>query len=130
MKTVSAFIPDRLLYLFVFAFLSSSALMAAATDSVLLPGPKPDGSMLLPNQWSLRPAGKQLELGDFPVNIAVHPDSRFAAVLHCGYSRHEVVIVELANGEVSSHANLVEAFTEWNFHPTESLFSAVARAGN
>ncbi len=29
--------------------------------------------VLLPNQWSLRPAGRQVPLGDFPVNIAMHP---------------------------------------------------------
>src|SRR5690349_12856009 len=38
------------------------------------PGKRPDGSVLLPNQWSLRPVGRQIELGDFPVNIAAHPD--------------------------------------------------------
>src|SRR5437773_2105720 len=42
-----------------------------------LPGPKPDGSVLLPNQWSLRPAGEQIELRDFPINISVHPHGRF-----------------------------------------------------
>src|SRR5690348_15224771 len=51
-----------------------------------LPGLRPDGSVLLPNQWSLRPAGTQIDLRDFPVNIAVHPDGGFVAVLHSGYS--------------------------------------------
>ena len=37
-----------------------------------LPGVQPGGAILLPNQWSIRPAGKQLELGDFPVNLALH----------------------------------------------------------
>ena len=60
-----------------------------------LPGAQPDGSVLLPNQWSLRPAGRQVELGDFPVNIAVHPKGRFAAVLHSGYSKHEIIVVDL-----------------------------------
>ena len=46
------------------------------------PGPTEDGAVLLPNQWYLRPAGKQILLGDFPVNIAVHPGGKFAAVLH------------------------------------------------
>ena len=55
--------------------------------------PQPDGSILLPNQWSLRPAGRQVELGDFPINMAVHPRGRFAAILHSGYSAHEVVVV-------------------------------------
>ncbi|HYG36189.1 MAG TPA: phosphoesterase, partial [Clostridia bacterium] len=50
------------------------------------PGKKSDGSVLLPNQWSLRPVGQQIDLADFPVNIALHPGGRFAAVLHAGYS--------------------------------------------
>ncbi len=66
-----------------------TALMAAD-----LPGLRPDGSVLLPNQWSLRPAGKQIALGDFPVNIALHPAGRFAAVLHSGHGRHEIIVVD------------------------------------
>jgi DNA-binding beta-propeller fold protein YncE len=49
----------------------------------------------LPNQWSLRPAGRQLPLGDFPVNLALHPSGKWLAVLHAGYGTHEVMIVEL-----------------------------------
>src|SRR3712207_3089584 len=44
-----------------------------AAEAPRLPGVQPGGSILLPNQWSLRPAGLQLELGDFPVNLALHP---------------------------------------------------------
>jgi YVTN family beta-propeller protein len=66
--------------------------------------------VLLPNQWSLRPAGKQVALGDFPVNIAVHPGGRFAAVLHCGYSEHEILVVDLASASVVSRTGLHEAF--------------------
>ena len=29
------------------------------------------------------------------MNIALHPAGQFAAVLHCGHGRHEVIIVEL-----------------------------------
>jgi len=74
------------------------------------PGQKADGSVLLPNQWSLRPVGRQVELGDFPVNIAVHPSGRFAAVLHAGYGQHEVVIVDLAACKIASRAKLRETF--------------------
>jgi DNA-binding beta-propeller fold protein YncE len=61
----------------------------------ILPGVQSDGSVKLPNQWSLRPAGRQLELGDFPVNLALHPSGRWLAALHAGYGTHEVVIVDL-----------------------------------
>ncbi|MEI6074895.1 MAG: bifunctional YncE family protein/alkaline phosphatase family protein [Verrucomicrobiota bacterium] len=91
--------------------------LAAAEGASLWPGRQADGSMLLPNQWSLRPAGSSIELGDFPVNIALSPDGRFAAVLHCGYSQHEVIIVNLAEGKVASRANLTESFYGVAFSP-------------
>src|ERR1041385_2213069 len=75
-----------------------------------LPGPQTDGSVLLPNSWSLRPAGKQIELADFPVNIAVHPGGRFAAVLHSGYSRHQLVVVDIQTAQVVSRTELNQAF--------------------
>ena len=71
---------------------------------------RPDGSVLLPNQWSLRPVGKQVELGDFPINVAVHPDGRFAAVLHCGYSAHEILVVDIPAAKVVSRTAVHEAF--------------------
>src|ERR1700677_43346 len=60
-----------------------------------LPGVQPDGSVRLPNTWSIKPVGKHIELGDFPVNIALHPGGKWAAVLHAGYGDHEIAMVEL-----------------------------------
>src|SRR5882724_10987233 len=62
----------------------------SSPDSAL-PGKQRDGSVLLPNLWSLRPVGTQVELGDFPINIAIHPQGRFAAILHSGYSHHGIM---------------------------------------
>src|SRR4051812_46091117 len=75
-----------------------------------LPGQRADGSVLLPNQWVLRPVGKQLAVGDFPVNLALHPEGKFAAVLHCGYSQHEVVLIDLAGWKIASRSKVEEAF--------------------
>jgi DNA-binding beta-propeller fold protein YncE len=66
--------------------------------------------VLLHNQWSLRPAGQQIDLGDFPVNIAVHPAGRYAAVLHCGYGRHQIRIVDLPAVKVVQTQPVREAF--------------------
>jgi YVTN family beta-propeller protein len=75
-----------------------------------LPGQRADGSVLLPNQWILRPAGTQIALGDFPVNMALHPDGQFAAVLHCGHGQHEIVILDLTSQAIASRTHLSEAF--------------------
>lgn len=83
---------------------------AASIAGPNLPGKKRDGSVLLPNQWSLRPAGEQIELRDFPISMAVHPHGRFVAVLHSGYSAHQVSIVDLVLRKAISHQPLVQAF--------------------
>jgi DNA-binding beta-propeller fold protein YncE len=61
----------------------------------VLPGLRKDGFVQLPNQWSLKPVGRQVELGDFPVNIALHPTGEYAAVLCAGFREHELIIVDL-----------------------------------
>jgi len=83
---------------------------ALAVHPAELPGGRPDGSVLLPNGWSLHPVGDQIPLGDFPVNIAVHPDGRFAAILHAGYGQHEVRVVDLQQRRVISRAPLELTF--------------------
>ncbi|HUI08593.1 MAG TPA: alkaline phosphatase family protein [Verrucomicrobiae bacterium] len=106
------YIPDRGLALgLVILFASPALSLGQGTNTVVrLPGPRPDGSVLLPNQWSLRPTGRQIELGDFPVNIAVHPRGRYAAVLHSGYSRHSIMIVDLLTDTVVTNVPLDESF--------------------
>ena len=71
----------------------------AAKPAPTLPGLQLDGSVLLPNQWSLRPAGWVTVVGDFPVNVAQHPAGRFAAVLHSGWGQHEIRIIEIKGGK-------------------------------
>src|SRR5262249_33963378 len=66
-----------------------------AKQARVLPGLRPGGEIRLPNQWSLRPAGRQMPLGDFPVNLALHPTGGWLAVLHAGYGQHEVTVVDI-----------------------------------
>jgi DNA-binding beta-propeller fold protein YncE len=66
-----------------------------AAPARILPGIQADGSIRLPNAWSLRPAGKHLEIGDFPVNSALHPSGDWLVVQHAGYSDHEIVVIQV-----------------------------------
>ncbi len=85
------------------------------------------GQVLLPTQWSLDPAGKQLKVGDFPVNIALHPKEPLAAVLHAGYGEHEVVLVDLKEFRIVSRAAVPESFVGLVFSPDGSqLFASGA----
>lgn len=88
------------------------------------------GSVLLPNQWSLRPAGRQLELGVFPVNIALHPSGRWLAALHAGYGHHEVITVDLRQLSIVDRGEVKQAFYGLTFSPDgKRLFASGGEEG-
>ncbi len=111
---------------------SPPAKVAPATSAAprKLPGLQPGGQILLPTQWSLQPAGDQVRLGDFPVNIALHPKESWAAILHAGYGEHEVVIIHLKTKAVVSRVELPQCFYGLCFDPDgKRLFVSGAESG-
>jgi DNA-binding beta-propeller fold protein YncE len=74
------------------------------------PGLTRSGAVLLPNGWSLKPAGRQAKLGDFPVVIAENPSEPVLAVLHAGYGEHEVFTLEGSTGKTIARVTLKETF--------------------
>jgi len=111
----------------VCVFLAGPACGLAPARHIEVPGLKQDGSVLLPNLWSLLPAGRQVLLGDFPVNIAVHPGGRYAAVLHAGHGQHEIIVVDVAKDAIVSRVTLPEAFYGIAFSKDGSRLFAAER---
>ncbi len=101
----------------------------ASKPATELPGVRADGAVLLPNQWWLRPVGKQVQLGDFPVHIALHPDGKFAAVLHCGHGPHEIVVLNVATGAIVSRVAIDESFYGLAFSRDGGAIFASGSAG-
>ena len=83
---------------------------AAQPSAITWPGLNQAGAVLLPNGWSLQPAGKQAALGDFPVAMAEHPTEPILAVLHAGYGEHEVITLDAATGKTIGRVALKESF--------------------
>ena len=52
-------------------------------------------SVTLPNGWKLSPAGKQLPVGDLPLNIAISPNNKIAAVTNNGQSTQSVQLIDI-----------------------------------
>ncbi|WP_029630661.1 bifunctional YncE family protein/alkaline phosphatase family protein [Zavarzinella formosa] len=92
---------------------------AEAPAPRVLPGLQADGTVQLPNQWKLRPVGKQIEVGNFPVNQALHPSGQYLAVLHAGMQEHEVMIIDLnkAKQRIISRVTVDQAFYGLCFSP-------------
>jgi DNA-binding beta-propeller fold protein YncE len=85
----------------------------------VLPGLLADGFIQLPNQWKLHPTGRQIEVGNFPVNLAVHPSGQYLAVLHAGWGDHEIMIIDLnkAKQKVVSRVSVDQTFYGLCFSP-------------
>jgi YVTN family beta-propeller protein len=63
-------------------------------DKPRFPGPTEKG-FLLPNGWTLTPAGKHVTLTDLPLNIVPLADNQHALVATSGYNKHELSLVDL-----------------------------------
>ena len=98
----------------------------------VLPGLMADGTVQLPNQWKLRPAGKQIEVGNFPVNQALHPSGQYLAVLHSGMQEHEVVILDLnkTKQRIVSRATVDQTFYGLCFSPDGRKSEIVVAGAN
>jgi len=55
----------------------------------------------LPNGWNLTPVGKMVQLGDLPLNIALSPSRKLAAVTNNGQSDQSVQLIDVKRGIVT-----------------------------
>jgi YVTN family beta-propeller protein len=72
-------------------------------------GPTARG-FLLPNGWTLSPAGDQVEVTDLPLNIAPLADGRHALVASSGFNPHNLVLVDLVDKKVVDTANVRQSW--------------------
>src|SRR5262245_36813096 len=70
-----------------------------AGDQPARPGPTPKG-FLLPNGWTITPAGKHVTLTDLPLNIIPLADGKRALVATSGFNKHELSLVDLDGPKV------------------------------
>ena len=49
----------------------------------------------LPNGWQLTPVGKILPLGDLPLNIAISPSGKLAAITNNGQSDQSIQLLDI-----------------------------------
>jgi YVTN family beta-propeller protein len=88
-----------------------------AQERVQFPGPTEKG-FLLPNGWTISPAGQHVQLTDLPLNIIPLRDGKHALVATSGYNKHQLSVIDLATREIIS-----------NCPANQSWFGLVASSG-
>jgi YVTN family beta-propeller protein len=69
-----------------------------------------DQGFLLPNGWTLKPAGQHIPQTDLPLNIIPLADNRHVLVATSGYNAHELSLIDLDQKKVIDH---VEVRQSW-----------------
>jgi YVTN family beta-propeller protein len=73
------------------------------------------GRVSLPNGWKLTPFGKMTPLGDLPLNIAVSPDKKLAAITNNGQSDQSVQLLSTRCGTVKDSMPVGKAWLGLEF---------------
>ena len=78
----------------------------------------------LPNGWSLTPVGKDLPLGDLPLNMAVSPSKRLIAVTNNGQSVQSLQLIDAVNDKVLSSVIIPKSWYGIKFSRDEKFLYA------
>jgi YVTN family beta-propeller protein len=75
-----------------------------------VPGEVPGQGYLLPNGWTLSPAGTQIAVGDLPLALALHPDGRYLLVSNNGQGDQSIDVIDVAAGKRISRTPVEQAW--------------------
>ncbi|MEO5683456.1 MAG: bifunctional YncE family protein/alkaline phosphatase family protein [Chitinophagaceae bacterium] len=78
----------------------------------------------LPNGWSLTPAGKSLQLGDLPLNIAVSANKKYMAVTNNGQSVQSLQLIDLKSEKVVDSVVVAKSWFGLTFSADEKKLYA------
>jgi YVTN family beta-propeller protein len=112
--------------LFVLALLAAGAsAQSSAHQAFNQPGTDAkEKRVKLPNGWSLTPAGRQLPLGDLPLNIAVSRSKRYLAVTNNGQSVQSIQLVDAVNEKILDNQVIAKSWGGLAFSSDEKYLYA------
>ena len=116
------------LFLLGFGFVTASP-SAEKPGAPARPGTS-KGVTVLPNGWKLSPAGRHMTLGDLPMAMAASPDGKLLAIVHGGYAKPTVKIVDLERLIVKATVPLEDAWLGLAWSPSGHRLYQAAGAVN
>ena len=93
------------------------------------PGQTKEGT-LLPNHWVLTPVGKQIPVGDLPLNMTFSPDGLLLAVTNNGLSRQFISLIDVRADSVIGELPLDKSFYGLAFSPDGKRLYASGGSGD
>ena len=104
---------------------------SAPSPGTAVPGSQPDGTTLLPNGWRLSVVGKHLKVGNFPLNLALSSDGRYAVVTNNGITKPSLSVVDINSWSIKSTTSVDHAWYGLSFSADGTkVYSAGASQNN
>ena len=89
-----------------------------AQEKAQFAGPT-DKGYLLPNGWTISPAGQQVTLTDLPLNIVPLRDGKHALVASSGFNKHQICLIDLAKREIVASGQAHQSWFGLAVSPSE-----------
>jgi DNA-binding beta-propeller fold protein YncE len=80
--------------------------------------------IVLPNGWGLSPAGKDLPLGDFPLNLILSSSGKFMAVTNNGQGRQTITLIDPSKEAILDEVAISKSWYGLAFNNAESRLYA------
>ncbi len=107
------------------------AIVGSIAQRGAVPSPRPgrqaNGATLLPNGWRIAPAGRHIQVGDLPLNMATSADGRFLVITNNGWTRPTLTVFDTKNEQVTGRVTVDNAWLGLAWSPDGThLYSAGA----
>ncbi|MGE5814447.1 MAG: YncE family protein, partial [Acidobacteriota bacterium] len=93
-------------------------------------GPQGGGETLLPNGWTLAPAGRHIPVGDLPLAMVLSRDGRRLIVTNNGWAKPTLTVVDVERLVVTQRLPLDHAWLGLAWHPDGTLLFSSGAAQN
>ena len=80
--------------------------------------------VILPNGWSLSPAGKSLPMGDFPMNLVVSGSGKFMAITNNGQGKQTITLIDPMSEKILDEVEIKKSWYGLVFNKVESRLYA------
>src|SRR5919197_2665075 len=94
------------------------------------PGRQKDGTTLLPNGWRIAPAGRHVQVGDLPMNMAPSPDGRFIVISSSGWETPALIVFDTRTLQVISRTPMEHTWLGLVWHPSGTRLFASGSSEN
>jgi DNA-binding beta-propeller fold protein YncE len=98
-----------LLYLTLISGCSVQNSTNISSKKIILPG-KFEDYTLLPNGWKLTPAGEQVGIGEFPLNLIITKDGKYALTSNSGTKENSISVIDLT---AKKEVQRIDVYETW-----------------